>query len=384
MHAMRIWWLLGMIGCSGSSPCDDGTWAGWQTPYGVVWVSPTGDDSASGRAGRPLRTVQAAMEDIKRSRRGRIGLLPGVFDGGAQVIRDDKRSVTISGCSAEEVVIRGNTGKPSTPTLALQGGGEFVVQRLGIEGGSGGITITGGGQASLESIVVSEAEAQGIIIGGEDTVAVLTDVTVKGTKTGIGGRPAGWGLGIVGAQVTLSRVELIDNRGFGLNMDGGTLDAQQLVVEQTSSTSPDRFGTGIYAKHAKRVSLSECAVRDSDGDGIFLIDNKDVTVRDCVVDGTMSSRSHAGDGLVVRQVGTAGAPPPVTLSGNIVTNAARLGIVVAGPLTAALTGNQADDSNGVSINGHSRFATESASVTGDNAHAFELDEYRVGRLYRPW
>ena len=84
----------------------------------------------------------------------------------------------------------------------------------------------------------------------------------------------------------------------------------------------------------------------------------------------------------MRQVGTARSPQ-VTLSGNVVTNAARLGIAVAGPLTATLTGNEAGDSNGVVIDGHSRFATDSATVTGDDTHLFELEEYRVGGQYHP-
>jgi hypothetical protein len=113
-----------------------------------------------------------------------------------------------------------------------------------------------------------------------------------------------------------------------------------------------------------------------------LIDNHAVVVRDCVIDQTMSSSSQAGDGLVVRQVGTEGAPPVVTLSGNVVTNSARLGLAVAGPLAATLTNNEADASNGAAIDGHARFATDNAAVSGDVVHDLDLDEHRVGRLYR--
>ena len=100
-------------------------------------------------------------------------------------------------------------------------------------------------------------------------------------------------------------------------------------------------------------------------------------------DGTWAGwRYPAGDGLVVRQVGTVSSPQ-VTLSGTVVTDAARLGIAVAGPLTATLTDNKADDSNGVAIDGHARFATDNATVTGDDTHPLELEEHGVGRLCRP-
>jgi len=365
------------------SPCSDGRWAGWALPYGVVWVSPTGSDAALGSSVKPLRTIRAAMEAIRGTRNGRIGLLPGVHKGGVRVFRDNGRPVTISGCSAAEVVIKGSSERPATATLALQGSGEITVRSLSIEQGTGGITITGGVQATLESVTVTAAAARGILIGGEDTVASLTDVTVQNTINGVLSRPNGWGLGIIGSSVTLSDVRLLDNRGFGLNMDGGTLDAQQLVIERTASTDVDRFGTGLYVRHAQRVSLSGCAVRQSAGDGVFLIDNQEVVVRDCEIDQVASSSYQPGDGLVVRQVGTGRAPPPVTLSGNVVTNAARLGIALAGPLTATLTDNQADDSNGVAVDGHARFATEDAVVTGDAIHVLDLETYRVGILYRP-
>ena len=386
MILKQLQWCLVVMscGCGGSlfslSPCSDNTWAGWRLPSGVVWVSPTGDDTNRGSVRKPLRTIRAAMEAVRGSKNARIGLLPGVHEGGVRVFRDSGKPITIAGCSAEEVVIQGSSDKPATPTLSLQGSGEVEVRDLSIESGSVGLTITGGVQASVASVTVNKAQARGIIIGGEKTTAALTDVLVQSTEKGIGRRPAGWGIGIIDAQVTLSGVQLLDNSGFGLNMDGGRLSAQQLVVEQTRTTDSGRFGTGIYVRHAEQVSLSECAVRDNTGDGIFLIDNQEVEVRDCVIDGTMSS-SQAGDGLVVRQVGTA-VSPQVTLSGNVITNTARLGLAVAGPLTASLTNNEADTSNGVAMNGHSRFATDNATVTGDETHHLDLDEYGVGRQYR--
>ena len=59
--------------------CADGTWAGWDSPDGVVWVSPGGSDAAAGTSDAPLATILAAMEQVRGVTDARVGLLAGTY-----------------------------------------------------------------------------------------------------------------------------------------------------------------------------------------------------------------------------------------------------------------------------------------------------------------
>ncbi len=363
-------------------PCADGTWAGWDSPAGVVWVAPHGTDLGDGSASDPLLSLTAAMQAIRGVEDARVGLWPGHWTVEVQLKRLDGGSLAMSGCSAEETVLAGNTAAEKGPVVSIIGPGSFTLRRLGTESGGSGVVVVGGAMATIEDVTVTRAAGRGINLVGEDTFGTLRRVEVRNTTSAYGRRPAGWGVGTRKAAAVLEDVTITDTVSFGVFADQGTVVASGLVVRDTITNGKGRHGVAVYANQLDTLTLTDCSLERSEGGGVFAVDVRNLTLTSCEIEGVGASMNAPGDGIVARRVGAWSGEHRVTLSNNAVRDATRLGIAVAGDIQLTLDDNVAGEDNGVVYEGSSIFAATGVSVNGTQAaQVLDADAYPLGRLF---
>ncbi len=362
-------------------PCADGTWAGWDSPEGAVWVSPAGSDTAPGTASEPKRTLNAAMQATRGMADARVGLWPGSWSEQVQLKRPDGGPVTLSGCSPTESIVV-SPGSHRDPVVALIGPGELTVRRLRVEGGGSGVVVVGGAVGLVEDVEVRGASGRGINLVGEATVATLRRVEVIDTRAAHGHRPAGWGIGSRAAEVVLEEVRVEGPTGFGVFAHFGSLVASSLTVEQVLRTPKNRHGTAIHVNQVRSLVLSGCQIRETGGGGILVVDTPHVDISECTVETVGASSTAPGDGLAVRRVGQASLPHQVLLKSNTVTGAARLGIAVEGDVLVTFSGNTAGADNRVSVGGSSIFADAAVDSAGsDEVVLLDTEVWPLGRAF---
>jgi len=129
------------------------------------------------------------------------------------------------------------------------------------------------------------------------------------------------------------------------------------------------------------AAIDGCSVSNVAGGGIYVVDAGRARVTGCVVE-RVGGGEEPGDGiLVARRRGDMLAP--VTLTGNTVRGAARMGIVLAG-VDATLSGNVAGADNGQSVDGRSVYADEASQVTGEGVVSFDRSALRILRASGRW
>lgn len=347
-------------------PCADGTWSGWRDPTGLLVVSAAGDDdTADGTPDHPFATLRAALEASRGRATVRVALGTGTFPTYAQLKQapfTTGRSLEVAGCGASETVVtpKRHTGQ----VLEMEGPNPVSLSRLAIEGGHSPLRIGDGARATVSDVTIRDGARRGVVIIGQDTEATLRDVHVADTWNGRTRDEAdGHGISILGARVTLERVQVSGSNTFGVFADRGTLQATDLIVAQSGKS-------GIYAMHMASVDVERCTISTSRGVGILLLDVVSSRIAGCSVTRSRNpNQIEDSDGIVVRRsfrrVSDRG-PYKTALLGNVVSDTPRMGIAVWG-VDAELTGNRVE--GGYTVEGTGIFVGPHVAVSGTDAWA---------------
>jgi hypothetical protein len=276
-------------------PADD--WpAELPTDRVIVYVddsaTPGGDGSTRATA---LTSIAAGLAAAPS------GAVVAVAIGGYDEVLRVSGGRTLWGACVSGTRIVTSAPAATDAAITLSGAGTGV-RNLGVDGPERlGIAVSSGTGVSIDSVVISGATVLGVYLDGGSSS--LTDVVVRRTRAQSDGT---YGRGIeveTGAQVTLSRVLLDDNREIGLfAMSAGTsVQASDLVVRGTRERSPGGIaGRGIDVETGARLVLSRALVEDNREAGLFVSQvGTSVEATDLVVRGT---RERAGDGTMGRGV----------------------------------------------------------------------------------
>ncbi|WP_254864575.1 right-handed parallel beta-helix repeat-containing protein [Halovivax gelatinilyticus] len=188
-----------------------------------------------------------------------------------------------------------------------------------LDGASTGVWIEDVDDATLTDGTISGNDGDGLVMRG--VVAPLIEhVTVAGSG-GDGVVFGEWGYNSVdGAQLT--SVEIVDNDGVGLAISqSDDVHAENATIENN--------GVGIDISSASGFELTESAVRNNDGDGVYGVGLSNLVIADSVI------ADNAGHGLDLTQSGSGGGF--LIESNTISNNEDGLSLDVDGGLSPAFS-----------------------------------------------
>lgn len=300
--------------------CPAGDWADdLPADRPIVFVRPGALDGTGTREA-PFGTLAEALAAAAGDTI--VALAKGRLDEAATV----SSAVTLWGACADETIVASSAPSDTEPTLRFTGGAA-AARNLTVSGARMGIEITGAdAEVDLESIVVRDVEGTG--------VAVTESATLRARELAIRDGEAvlesDAGLHVSGeATVDLERAILERNGSVGIVVDGATLVAGDLaVVESLPLKDPmyTYFGEGLRAWGGARVELRRATfVRNSRfavrvvGEGTSL-DAEDVLVEqtesgptDASLFGTYGLEARAGASVRLSRVSFHEEPSPIFL-----------------------------------------------------------------------
>ncbi len=136
-----------------------------------------------------------------------------------------------------------------------------------------------------QRVAIDDAATAGVYASDPDTIVELTDLLVQRTRAAADGT-AGNGVTLFdGASVTLSRVQLDDNRQVALAIGGAAVvTVTDLVARRTApEDASSRYGRGIELARGARLTLDRGLVEACRSAGIFLADGAELDARHLVV-----------------------------------------------------------------------------------------------------
>ncbi len=345
------------------------------------------------------------------------------------------KPITLVGRCAAQVTMRSPGGEVSGVATAL--GATVAVRGITFDGFAGGILVYGGGDATIEDVVVSASHRVGIevdqstatirrvklvdplpdaakgrawglsaggvsevlaedvtITGGTDGVFIATEgthVTVRGAIIS-GQRPEAVGVGnrsrgassVDGALLTIEKSVLRDIVADGaLVADSGTIEASETVIHGVRASGNAARGHGAAALAAGHLKLTSSVVFDAESVGVTAKDpGSSIELVDTVVRGPARSGavptalyqiSSEGAGMGV-QIGT-GAKAAITRSA--IVDSWGYGAYADSASTLALESSLIDNTRGV-IKDIAPATTIGIGLTS-NASTVTLDDVAVTR-----
>jgi len=289
----------------------------------VVYVR-AGATGGDGSLASPYGTIAEA--DVGRIPSGSIlALAKGTHTAGVRIFG----GLTIWGACAAETRL---TASPSESGAVLDiVGSDVVVRDLAIADADRiGVWVVGeGGGATFEGVSIENTEWQGLLANGGTVAAdgLLVRGTRSRTRDGISGR------GIAcdtGAQCTLSRVVVEDNREYGIRVAdaGARMTASDVMVRRTLGQESDgTFGRGFAVEYDAAVELERVYLDENRDIGIFALESE-ATVRDAVIRRTLPEDADSTDGR-----GIAVVQGVVSLDRIVIEESRELGFFVEGDLT---------------------------------------------------
>ena len=360
--------------------CADGTWSGWDSPDGLVFVDPAGSDTTGdGSLVAPYQTLQQALRGTMGEGEIHIALGAGTYQGPVSLLQGPGGvSLTVQGCGPDETAFTHDLGQSAAADIAIAGSTPVTLARLRIEDPDGaGVVVRKGANATVEHVRITGARGTGVAAIGEGTRATFRDVAILDGRGGHTLR--GWGVLGTHAQLTLEDVTVQSVTSMGVYQRGGTLDATRLSVQGTAATGQGRRGFGIHAFEAEKVGLTDCQVQEVYGAGVLLVNVPTAALTRVQVDQVQANETGGGDGILLARRFWEG-PLSATLTDNTVTRAARMGIALAG-VDATLSGNTAGADNGTVVDGRSLFSDGVGVVAGDAVAAFDRDTDWILQAY---
>ncbi len=326
--------------------------AAWgELPEATVFVSPIGQDGASGSLDDPLPGLDQALALTRTGAAEAIALLPGQYAPSvleptlslsglpmAEGLGTDS-GLILAGCGPEETQIIGrlyNAGDlihvveaepPMTATnpsaLVLTNDLHSVsIRSLGLQGGWIGLSIRGGvgteGEVVLSNVRITEAIYTAIHVNSTQGSVLLRDVVMEefiGDAPTFGdglGHTLGMGLAAYSVQQPWTQTEMTIRMdggriqgalGLGMGVVAATVELVNLQVLDTQTTN-GVLGRGIHLAETSAV-LDGVEIRGSHDAGIFLHDTSEVSITNSTIAATSWSTNPdapeqpTADGLVI-------------------------------------------------------------------------------------
>jgi hypothetical protein len=380
-------------------PCAGGTtWGEISDPQNAIHVRADGsDDKGTGSGSAPFASLQAALEASRQPGAPKnIAVGPGTFetnvlvrhDAGPKMTDDD---LAIEGCGTAETILEGGGGQYSSEPVILVAAAQNVrLAGFTTEGGRRAIWIWSGATTQIELVDVRNSVRLGIIIGGWDSIAGLTDVNVIDTVTEVSARGIeyGYGISVQDGTAIFERVSISGSTKAGLLVDFGTVTATDLDVDGTGADSDGYQGRAVQAQNWAMLTMEGGHIGENELNqdaGIFAQAALYLDLDTVTVHGTDSGALDGeacdpllyecpGEGIVVTQGGLGEDPAnyQAYLTDNTVMNSSRAGIIIESVVTDLSGNNTANNEmmngkNSIYVQGDLLDGLGNSILTGDQA-----------------
>lgn len=365
---------------AGPGPCALDGWGSIEDPRRSLHVRTDGDDlTGDGTLERPFATVDGAWQALgdpdnrgwdKRGTgspwTGRIAVGPGTFPTNVAFTVGHglgaTSKVTVEGCGAGETELAASD--PDSPVVQVSKLKYFELDGVTLSGGTRTLSLDKGTRVTSSGVVIDQAGLVGVLVQGEDTSLVATDLEVHDTEAHGG---VGFGIATLDGTVNLTGGGVYYATGVGLFNHGGVFELTDTTVFGTKPSGRfNGLGRGIHVQFGDLYMHGGSVVENADA-GIFVLAGGDVVITKIVIDivsagividfPTSGFDRKTGDGVVL--YGTTSAD----LYDNEVRGAHRSGaIFAASDLTAS--GNVTQPG---SLGGTGLFSQGGSQVDGTDA-----------------
>ena len=332
------------------TPCADGGWGAITTWETAVHLSTTGTPDGSGTWADPVSEFDAAVALLrKRTGDRQLAIWPGSYSSGLSLTADQGDDDTmVQGCSAAEVTLEAEDA--SAPVLEIAAATGVVLEGISTRGGTRGIQVWSGAEATLNDLIVSEATEVGLIVHGNSVQVSLEGVEIHG---GAGG----YGVALQeGATVAMTGGGIYDAATVGMLIDDvAEVTLSGVAIDGTTQDSSGAYGRGLQAQaDSGTITVEGSTFSDNQGAGIFAMEVLSLELSGNSISATAASTipdsaTTTGDGIVFTR--GEGNRDPATFQGsfdnNVVSDSARAGMVLDGVTCQvsgnSLSGNAVDD-----------------------------------------
>ncbi|MBD89780.1 MAG: hypothetical protein CL940_05555 [Deltaproteobacteria bacterium] len=195
----------------------------------------------------------------------------------------------------------------TTGVLAAESGTVVTASEVWVSGmtlnaeglGGYGITAAGGASLSVSGSAVSDNHTAGIAVWHSDTTATVGEVWISGTQMNGKGQHGRGVYADEGATLSVSRSLVSDNHTAGIqaNGDDTILMVSEVWVSGTRVNGEGLAGIGIGASSNASFSVSGSRLSDNHTAAVSFIQSGG-SVTDSVLEGTKISGLQLGDGLL--------------------------------------------------------------------------------------
>jgi hypothetical protein len=288
--------LDGCVPIDGAEGCGTGTWGNIADAPNTVWVDPAAAPGGDGTKTKPLNGIVAALAMVASG--GRIALAAGSYDEPAYI----QKPLEILGRCPSLTTIQGIAVVNGNPAVvAIETPGAVAMRGIRVTGAGVGIYVRdGSGTVTIDRVHVDHAASVGI--GAAGGTVIVTRALVSDTQPDAK-KAFGQGIFAVNAtKLTVSSSALIANHDVGFNATGkGTeVHAANMCIAGTRANPTSlAFGVGLEAHQSATLTIESSAVVANRVTGILSADDgTTLTVRDCIVTGTLPQEADGklGDG----------------------------------------------------------------------------------------
>ncbi len=348
------------------TPCADGGWGAITTWETAVHVSIDGASEGDGSWAAPLSSLDDALALLReRESDKHLALWPGSYRANLSLSASEGDDGTVvQGCSAAEVELEAQT--VSAAVLEVEAATGVVLEGISTRGGTRGVQIWSGSEATLIDLRIQDATEVGVIVHGNSVQASLEGVEVHGAVHL--SHPMAYGLAFQeGATVTMVGGGAFTSSSVGMLVDDvAELSLSGVSVEGTEQDSSGAYGRGLQIQSdSGLVSVRESSFSDNQGAGVFAMEVFSLVLEDNTISSTAASslpggHGSTGDGVVFTR-GDSGRDPAIfrgSFGSNIIRDSARAGMLLDG-VTA-----QVDDTTLSGNGGGDILAQGPANVSG--------------------
>ncbi|MFP4599995.1 MAG: hypothetical protein ACLFVJ_17190 [Persicimonas sp.] len=236
----------------------------------IFYVAPDAQAGAAGTRAEPAPLAEALSDasdgDI-------VALSAGEFSGGVTLHAD----IALVGACVSATTIRtaSEPGESTQTGLSLSQSGGALVADLTVNGGEPGVSVVEpSGMNRFEGVRIEAAEFEGISVQGGPGGVSAREVVVTGTESRSDDGAAGYGVHVSdGAKLDFARGWLEQNRAVGLLIQGGQtrVDLVDAGIVGTGHQAADgSFGAGVVAGEGAELSLERVVVRDNRFTGVMV------------------------------------------------------------------------------------------------------------------
>lgn len=317
-------------------PCADGGWGAITDPANAVHVRGDGSPLGDGTAGAPFASIDDALEQLSDPEVPHLALGPGSYT--ANLAWD--RNLVLEGCSADETVLRAADGAAPTLSVTLDAGERATIAGLTLQGGHRGLVLDSDGEVEVHSVRITHATRVGVLARGFGDF-LLHDLQVLDVEPDEEGY--GWGVALVEPGFFhVVDAEIIEANEYGLLADHAIVDLDNIIIDGTDLGVAGNAGRGMHLQDTGG-SVTGGQITASHDAGLFALRPLGFVVMGIIIDGTDLGILPTGDGMVFTDGLTAPSPFRdaylVTVQDAVITNSARMGILLSGQILAVLNGN---------------------------------------------